>query len=62
MTFKINTGDGEEGQICEALLSGNTEAAVELCLKAGRHADAIIIAMTGSFIIKLLLSIIDHIL
>lgn len=50
VSFKIRTGGDEEGQICEALLSGNTEAAVELCFRAGRHADAIIIAMTGNFI------------
>lgn len=37
-----------EGLITQALLLGNTEAAVELCLKAKRFADAIIIAMTGS--------------
>lgn len=48
ISFKIRTGDDEEGQICEALLSGNIEAAVELCLNAGRQADAIIIAMTGT--------------
>lgn len=50
ISFKIKTGDDEEGQICEALLSGNVEAAVELCFKAKRHADAIIIAMTGKSI------------
>ncbi|KAL3273448.1 hypothetical protein HHI36_014892 [Cryptolaemus montrouzieri] len=36
-----------EGLITQALLLGNVEAAVELCLKANRFADAIIIAMTG---------------
>jgi hypothetical protein len=36
-----------EGLICQALLLGNTEAAVELCLLNGRMADAIILAMTG---------------
>lgn len=48
ISFKIKTGDDEEGQVCEALLSGNIEAAVELCFNAGRHADAIIIAGTGT--------------
>lgn len=48
ISFKIGKGDDEDGQICVALLSGNIEAAVELCLNAGRHADAVIIAMTGS--------------
>lgn len=33
--------------IAQALLLGNVDAAVELCLKAKRFADAIIIAMTG---------------
>lgn len=32
------------------MLSGNIEAAVELCVNAGRHADAIIIAMTGTLL------------
>lgn len=38
-----------EGLITQALLLGNTEAAVELCLKAKRYTDAIIIAFTGKF-------------
>ncbi|XP_069705559.1 protein transport protein Sec31A isoform X3 [Periplaneta americana] len=45
--FKILIGDDTEGLICQALLLGNTEAAVELCLQNGRMADAIILAMTG---------------
>lgn len=45
--FKILTTDDTEGLICQALLLGNTEAAVELCLQNGRMADAIILAMTG---------------
>ncbi|XP_044252290.1 protein transport protein Sec31A [Tribolium madens] len=45
--FKIKTGDDTEGLITQALLLGNVEAAVELCLNAKRFADAIIIAMTG---------------
>ncbi|XP_015837847.2 protein transport protein Sec31A isoform X1 [Tribolium castaneum] len=45
--FKIKTGDDTEGLITQALLLGNVEAAVELCLEAKRFADAIIIAMTG---------------
>lgn len=45
--FKILTGDDTDGLICQALLLGNTEAAVELCLQDNRMADAIIIAMTG---------------
>lgn len=45
--FKISTGDDIDGLICQALLLGNTEAAVELCLQDNRMADAIILAMTG---------------
>lgn len=33
--------------IAQALLLGNIEAAVELCLENGRMADALIVAMTG---------------
>lgn len=40
------TVDGD-GIICKALLSGNIEVAVELCLQEGRTSDAIILAMTG---------------
>lgn len=39
-----------DGLITEAILLGNVEAAVELCLKAKKFADAIIIAMTGNYI------------
>lgn len=33
--------------IAQALLLNNVEAAADLCIKAKRYADAIIIAMTG---------------
>lgn len=45
--YKIRTGDDNEGLICQALLTGNIEAAVELCFESNRMADAIIIASTG---------------
>ncbi|CAG9767294.1 unnamed protein product [Ceutorhynchus assimilis] len=45
--FKIKTNDDTEGLITQALLLNNVEAAVELCLKAERYADALIIATTG---------------
>ncbi|CAH1223126.1 unnamed protein product [Diabrotica balteata] len=45
--FKINTGDDTEGLITQALLLNNVVAAVELCLKAKRYADALVIATTG---------------
>lgn len=47
LPYRIKTGDDVEGLITQALLLGNLEAAVELCLKAQRFADAIIIAMSG---------------
>lgn len=46
-TFKINTDDDTEGLITQALLLNNVAAAVELCLKAERYADALVIATTG---------------
>ncbi|XP_060523111.1 protein transport protein Sec31A isoform X2 [Cylas formicarius] len=45
--FKIKTTDDTDGLITQALLLNNVEAAVELCLKAKRYADALIIATTG---------------
>lgn len=45
--YKIHTGDDNEGLICQALLTGNIESAVELCFEADRMADAIVIASTG---------------
>lgn len=45
--YKIRTGEDNEGLICQALLTGNIEAAMELCFESGRYADAIIIANTG---------------
>lgn len=45
--YQIKTGDDVEGLITQALLLGNLDAAVELCMKAQRFADAIIIAISG---------------
>uniref|UniRef100_A0A1L8DVY5 Protein transport protein Sec31A n=1 Tax=Nyssomyia neivai TaxID=330878 RepID=A0A1L8DVY5_9DIPT len=45
--FVIKTGDDTEGLICQALLTGNLEAAVELCMESGRATEGIIVAMTG---------------
>lgn len=39
--------DDMEGLISQSLLVGNIEAAVELCMSAGRTTEAIIIAITG---------------
>lgn len=44
--YKLAT-NGAEGLICEALLTGNVTAAVELCMNAGRSTDAIILASIG---------------
>ena len=44
--YKLST-KGPEGLICEALLTGNITAAVELCMNAGRSTDAIILASLG---------------
>lgn len=46
-SYKISTTDDMDGLICEALLLGDIEAAVELCVEDARWADAIILAMTG---------------
>ncbi|CAH0563613.1 unnamed protein product [Brassicogethes aeneus] len=45
--FTIETGNDDDGLITQALLLNNVEAAVELCLKSKRFADALIIATTG---------------
>lgn len=44
--YKLATS-GSEGLICEALLTGNITAAVELCMSAGRSTDAMILATLG---------------
>lgn len=46
--FRIRTGQDSEGLICEALLTGNLEAAVELCMNAGKTTEALILAMNGT--------------
>ncbi|VEN35751.1 unnamed protein product [Callosobruchus maculatus] len=45
--LKIKTTDDTEGLVTQALLLNNIEAAVALCLKAKKYADALIIATTG---------------
>lgn len=45
--FNICTGDDVDGLISQALLLGNLEAAVNICIQDNRMADAIILAMTG---------------
>uniref|UniRef100_A0A2M4B9P9 Protein transport protein Sec31A n=1 Tax=Anopheles marajoara TaxID=58244 RepID=A0A2M4B9P9_9DIPT len=47
LPYKIRTGGDKEGLICEALLTGNLEAAVELCMQAGKTSEALILAMNG---------------
>jgi len=43
----INTEQGVDGLICRAMLLGQFDTVVELCLKAGRMADALAVAMAG---------------
>ncbi|XP_072280945.1 protein transport protein Sec31B isoform X3 [Pyxicephalus adspersus] len=45
--FEIPVSSDTDGLISQALLMGNFEAAVDLCLKDGRYADAIILANAG---------------
>lgn len=45
--FKINITDDDDGLITQAILLGNIEAAVTLCFKSKRYADAVIISMAG---------------
>lgn len=45
--YKIRVGDDNEGLICQALLTKNVEAAVELCFESNRIGDAIVIASCG---------------
>uniref|UniRef100_T1JFC4 Protein transport protein Sec31A n=1 Tax=Strigamia maritima TaxID=126957 RepID=T1JFC4_STRMM len=45
--FTIQTNDEIDGLISKALLTGNVEVAVDLCLRENRAADAIILAIAG---------------
>ncbi|KAH8233407.1 hypothetical protein KR026_007815 [Drosophila bipectinata] len=45
--FKIPSGEHTDSLISEAILTGNVEAAVELCLEANRIPEALIIASTA---------------
>ncbi|XP_039628511.1 protein transport protein Sec31A isoform X2 [Polypterus senegalus] len=45
--FQIPITSDTDGLISQALLIGNFEGAVELCLNDGRYADAIILAISG---------------
>ncbi|OCT70195.1 hypothetical protein XELAEV_18037117mg [Xenopus laevis] len=45
--FEIPVNSDTDGLISQALLMGNFEAAVDVCLKHGRFADAIILANAG---------------
>ncbi|NWQ73936.1 SC31B protein, partial [Columbina picui] len=46
-TLEIPVTEDTDGLISQALLLGNFEGAVELCLRAERFADAIILAIAG---------------
>lgn len=45
--FQIPTDDDTDGLITQALLTGNFEAAVDVCLHADRMADAFLLAIAG---------------
>ena len=45
--FRIHTGDDGTGILTKALLVGNVELAVEICIEQDRMADALILAMRG---------------
>eukprot|EP01135_Chromosphaera_perkinsii_P003316 Nk52_evm16s240 gene=Nk52_evmTU16s240 len=45
--FKISTKDDTNGLLSKALLVGNFEAAVDVCIKEDRIADALLIAIAG---------------
>ncbi|KAJ8264347.1 hypothetical protein GJAV_G00148110 [Gymnothorax javanicus] len=46
-SFQIPVSTDTEGLISQALLVGNFEGAVELCLNAGRFAEAILLSISG---------------
>ncbi|NXG62368.1 SC31A protein, partial [Hemiprocne comata] len=46
-TFNISVSGDVDGLITQALLTGNLESAVDLCLHDSRMADAIILAIAG---------------
>lgn len=46
----IPSGDDSTSMICRALVCGNLEEAVELCLEAKRIADALLIASLGNLL------------
>ena len=53
-TFKNSFISDNNSLICRALVTGNFEEAVDLCIEGGRVADALVIASLGSvFIIYL---------
>lgn len=45
--LNISAEDDPEGYLCQALLMGNFEAAVELCLCENKMAEAILLAIAG---------------
>eukprot|EP00127_Corallochytrium_limacisporum_P002296 Clim_evm84s109 gene=Clim_evmTU84s109 len=46
-SFGIALHDGDTGPILRALIAGDFQTAVSLSIAAGRHADALILAMAG---------------
>ena len=46
LNFKIFVID-TDGLICQALLTGNFEAAVDVCFKDGRSSEGLLLAIAG---------------
>jgi len=46
-SFTIATSDDADGLVCQALLTGNFEAAVDVCFKEQRMADGLLLAIAG---------------
>lgn len=45
--FSISTSDDTDGLVCQALLTGNFEAAVDVCFNDKRMADGLLLAIAG---------------
>ncbi|XP_052766437.1 protein transport protein Sec31A-like isoform X3 [Mya arenaria] len=45
--LNLSIGDDADGLLCEALLIGNFEAAVDMCLSEDKMAEAILLAIAG---------------
>ena len=46
--FTLSSSSDSKSLLTKTLLTGNLELAVEMCVKAGRTADALILASQGA--------------